>query len=67
MATKAKAKPAASVDTSVYSAKDLADNHKAFNTSREIVVVALRLAGKTSATFEEATNIIEKFKHKEVK
>lgn len=55
------------VTESVYTAKELADNHKAFKTSREIVVVALRLAGKETATFKEAQNIIEKFKNKEVK
>lgn len=52
---------------SVYSAQELADNYKAFGTYREIVVVALRLAGKKSATFAEAKQIIEKFKNKEVK
>ena len=48
---------------SVYTAEELAENHKLFGTSREIVVVALRLAGKKTATFSEATNIIEKFKN----
>ena len=52
---------------SVYSREELAKNHKAFNTSHEIVDVALRLAGKESATFAEAKTIIEKFKNKEVK
>lgn len=52
---------------SVYSAAELANNHKVFKTSREIVSVALRLAGKESATLTEATNIIENFKNKEVK
>ena len=52
---------------SVYSAEELANNHKAFNTYREIVAVALRLAGKEQATFAEAKSIIEKFKNKEVK
>ncbi len=51
---------------SVYTAKELADNHKVFGTFREIVVVALRLAGKETATFSEAKKIIEKFKNKEV-
>ena len=55
------------VEESVYTAEDLANNHKAFKTSREIVVVALRLAGKKTATLTEAKNIIEKFKNKEVK
>ena len=52
---------------SVYTAEELAQNHKAFKTSREIVTVALRLAGKESATLAEAKSIIEKFKNKEVK
>lgn len=52
---------------SVYTAAELADSHKAFGVNREIVVVALRLAGKKTATFAEAQKIIEKFKTKEVK
>lgn len=52
---------------SVYEATFLIANHKAFNTSKEIVAVALRLAGKDVATFEEAKTIIDKFKNKEVK
>lgn len=55
------------VNASVYTAEELAENHKAFKTSREIVEVALRLAGKKSASFTEAKAIIEKFKNKEVK
>lgn len=51
----------------VYSADELANNAKLFGTSREIVVVALRKAGKKSATFEEAKSIVDKFKNKEVK
>ena len=49
---------------SVYTAKELADNHKLFGTFREIVVVALRLAGKETFTLSEAKEIIEKFKNK---
>lgn len=52
---------------SVYTAAELAANHKVFGTYKEIVVVALRQAGKEAATFSEAKNIIEKFKNKEVK
>lgn len=52
---------------SVYTAEDLIANYKAFKTSKEIVIVALRLAGKKTATFSEAKNIIESFKNKEVK
>lgn len=55
------------VAESVYTAKELADNHKVFGTFREIVVVALRSAGKETATFSEAKKIIENFKTKEVK
>ena len=62
-------KPAAPapVRESVYSADELADNYRAFKTTREIVVVALRKAGKQTATITEAKNIIEKFKNREVK
>ena len=52
---------------SVYSAAELANNAKLFGTSREIVVVALRKAGKKYATFTEAKAIVDKFKNKEVK
>lgn len=55
------------VNASVYSATELAANHKMFGVNRDIVVVALRKAGKTSATVAEAKTIIEKFKNKEVK
>lgn len=60
-------KAAAPVRESVYTASELADNYKVFGTYREIVVVALRMAGKETATFSEAKNIIERFKNKEVK
>lgn len=68
MATTSKAKEApAHVNESVYTATELVENYKVFNTSREIVEVALRIAGKKTATFTEAKAIIEKFKNKEVK
>ena len=69
MASTSKAKVPAEprVNESVYSAEELIANHKLFNTSREIVTVALRIAGKTSATFAEAKTIIDKFRNKEVK
>lgn len=51
---------------SVYTAEELTANHKVFGTSKAIVTVALKLAGKKTATFSEAKTIIEKFKHKEV-
>lgn len=62
-----KAPVAPPVAESVYSVEELAENYKAFNTYREIVIVALKLAGKKAATFEEAKKIIDNFKHKEVK
>lgn len=58
---------AAQASESVYTAEELAKNHKAFGTSYEIVAVALLKAGKTAATFSEAQKIIDKFKTKEVK
>ena len=64
---KNKAPAAARPKESVYSAAELAENYKVFNTSREVVEVALRLAGKKTATVTEAKTIIEKFKNKEVK
>lgn len=57
----------AKVNESIYSAEELARNHKLFNTSYEIVAVALRMAGKKEATFTEAKKIIENFKNREVK
>ena len=52
---------------SVYTAEELAKNHRTFNTSREIVVVALRHAGVKEATLNDARKIIDNFKNKEVK
>ena len=68
----AKTKSAEIVDNppaqeSVYTINELAENHKVFETYREIVVVALRRAGKETYTFAEAKTIIEKFKNKEVR
>lgn len=51
---------------SVYSAAELAANHKMFGVNRDIVVAALRKAGKTSATVAEANAIIDKFKSRKV-
>lgn len=62
-----KVAPVKAAPVSVYSAEELAANHKVFKTSREIVEIALRMAGKQSATLAEAKAIIEKFKNKEVK
>ena len=55
------------VNESVYTAEELAQNHKFFKTSYEIVTVALQTAGKKAATVTEAKNIIENFKNREVK
>ena len=60
-------KERAKLTDSVYTATELADNHKAFGTYREIVEVALRQAKKQEATFNEAKRIIESFKNKGVK
>lgn len=68
--TKAKETPvvvAVSEPECVYTTAELAANNKMFGTSRAIVVVAMKKAGKTSATIKEAKEIIEKFKNKEVK
>lgn len=52
---------------SIYTREELANSHKVFGTYREIVDVALRMAGKDTATLTEAKAIVEKFKNKEVK
>lgn len=52
---------------SVYTREELANNYKVFGTYREIVDVALLMAGKDTATLTEAKTIVEKFKNKEVK
>lgn len=68
MASNTKAAGAKSAPTeSVYSASELAANYQLFGVNRDIVVIALRKAGKEEATFAEAKAIIDKFKTKEVK
>ena len=67
MASNIKATAPVKAPESVYTAAELADNYKIFNTRREVVVVALQLAGKKNATLAEAKSIVEKFKNKEVK
>ncbi len=62
---KAPVKPV--VAESIYPAAELAKNYQVFKTSRAIVETALKLAGKKTATLTEATEIINKFKNKEVK
>lgn len=54
------------VSESIYTAEELAAAHEAFGTYREIVAVALRLAGVKTATFDEAKKIVDAFKAKEV-
>lgn len=51
---------------SVYTARELADNCHVFGATKDLVLVALRGAGKPVATFEDAKKIIEEFMHKEV-
>lgn len=62
-----KAAAAVNATESVYTAAELAANHKLFGVNRDIVVIALRKAGKSAATFSEAKAIVDKFKNKEVK
>lgn len=58
---------AATPAESVYPAEELAKAHKVFDTSYEIIMVALKMAGKKEATVTEAKKIIKEFKDKEVK
>lgn len=51
---------------SVYTVRELTDNYRTFKASKEIVIVALRLAGKEAFTFSEAKKIIDTFSTKEV-
>lgn len=50
----------------VYSAAELAANHRMFGVNRDIVVAALKQAGKTFATVTEAKVIIDKYKSRKV-
>lgn len=51
-----------------YSVSDFAKQAKSlFDTTPEVVTVALRTAGKTEATIEEAKETVKKFLEKEVK
>ncbi len=52
---------------STYTAAELAKAHKTLGASYEIVVVALKQAGKARATVSEAKEIVERFKTREVK
>lgn len=51
----------------LYTAEELAANHKVFKTSREIVVVALKLAKKDKATVEETQKLVDELKNRRVK
>lgn len=68
MATEKLEKPSVSRQEpeSVYTARELAENHNAFGVPKELVTVALRVAGKDSITFPEAKRIVEVFSKKEV-
>ena len=51
-----------------YTIKELANAAKAaFDTSKVVVLAALKCAGKDTYTMEDATKIIKTFKNKEVK
>lgn len=51
---------------SVYTVEEFAENAKALEATKGEVRVALRLAGKTTATMAEAKRIVDAFKKKEV-
>ena len=59
--------PAPAPAESVYQAEELAKAYKIFDASYELVMVALKIAGKKEATVTEAKAIIEEFMNKEVK
>jgi len=50
----------------LFSIPELVSQYQIFGTSREIVSVALRLAGKDRFSFPEATKIVHQFQSKEV-
>lgn len=60
-------KKAAENTESTYTVEEIINAHKAFNAPREIVAVALKLKGITTATEAEAKQIIEDFKKQEVR
>ena len=55
------------VHEDIYSAEDLIEGYKSFDTQPEVVAAALKIAGKQCATEEEARKIIKKFLRQEVK
>lgn len=57
-----------SVQEAVYSAEELAAaHHKQFSCRKELVMAALRQAGKSQYTLAEAKEIVEAFRKKPVK
>ena len=65
---KKEAAVAAQEPAPVYTAEELAQvSDRVFETSPEIVIAALRVAGVKSATIAEAGKIIKEFANKEVK
>ncbi len=54
-------------DEPLYSVSDLAKAAKIFNATSDVVIAAMKLAGKSQATQEEASKIIKDFINKEVK
>lgn len=50
----------------LYTIEELADACAVFTTYREIVLVALKLAGKNEATLQEAKQLIHAFQNQEV-
>jgi len=53
------------LDESVYTVEELVANYRVFGTYKEIVAVALLVAGVKTATFAEAKVIVDDFKKKE--
>ena len=55
-------------DTSTYSVEELAENARSiFGKPPEVVTTALKMAGKKTATLDDAKEIVKKFLEKEVK
>lgn len=50
----------------VYSAGQLAEHYTVFNTSKAVVIAALRIANKPFATLSEAKRIVNIFRNQEV-
>lgn len=67
VAPEAETRPKNEPTESVYTAKELAEAYKTFNSSYAIVATALKLAGKDKATVSETKELVEKFEKREVK